>query len=151
MKAGKGVVMGNVVAVCISKYRGTQKNSIVQGEFIENFGIKEDAHAGNWYRQVSLLEKEKIDAFRLKGIDITYGAFGENLVVEGIDFASYPIGTKFQCKEVILELTQVGKQCHKECTIYKQVGDCIMPREGVFTKVLHGGVIQVGDTMEVMC
>lgn len=142
--------MGKVMAVCISEKKGTQKINIQKAEFIEDYGIKNDAHAGNWHRQISLLSKDKIEAFRAKGIDISYGAFGENLVVEDIDFAKLPIGTKFQCNDVILELTQIGKKCHNECEIFKQVGDCIMPREGVFSKVLHGGVIEVGDNLKVI-
>ncbi len=146
----KGTTMGKVMAVCISEKKGTQKINIQKAEFIEDYGIKNDAHAGNWHRQISLLSKDKIEAFRAKGIDIQYGAFGENLVVEDIDFAKLPIGTKFQCNDVVLELTQIGKKCHNECEIFKQVGDCIMPREGVFSKVLHGGVIEVGDNLRVI-
>lgn len=146
----KGTAMGKVDAVCISEKKGTQKINICKADFIENHGIKNDAHAGNWHRQISLLSKDKIDAFRAKGIDIPYGAFGENLVVEGIDFAKLPIGTKFQCSEVVLELTQIGKKCHNECEIFRKVGDCIMPREGVFARVLHGGVIEIGDNLEVI-
>lgn len=142
--------MGKVIAVCTSERKGTQKVNIGTAEFIEDHGIKNDAHAGNWHRQVSLLSKDKIVNFRANGIDIPYGAFGENLVVEDIDFASLPIGTKFQCNEVVLELTQIGKKCHNECEIFKIVGDCIMPREGVFAKVLHGGVITVGDNLRVI-
>jgi len=142
--------MGKVIAVCISEKKGTQKVNIVTAEFIEDHGINNDAHAGNWHRQISLLSKNKIDGFRAKGIDIPYGAFGENLVVEDIDFAKLPIGTRFKCNEVVLELTQIGKKCHNECEIFKIVGDCIMPREGVFAKVLHGGVITTGDNLIII-
>jgi TatD DNase family protein len=142
--------MGKVVAVCTSEKKGTLKVNIGKADFIVDHGIKDDAHAGNWHRQISLLSKDKIEAFRAKGIDLAYGAFGENLVVEDIDFAKLPIGTTFQCNEVVMELTQIGKKCHSECEIYRQVGDCIMPREGVFAKVLHGGVIAVGDNLEVI-
>lgn len=142
--------MGKVFAVCISEKKGTQKVNVGKAEFIKEFGIKNDAHAGNWHRQISLLALDKIEAFRRKGIDLEYGAFGENLVVEGIDFASLPIGTIFKCNEVVLELTQIGKKCHNECEIFRKVGDCIMPREGVFARVLHGGVIQEGDILKVM-
>ncbi|MGB4659272.1 MAG: MOSC domain-containing protein [Mobilitalea sp.] len=142
--------MGKVVAVCTSERKGTQKIDVKKAEFIEDFGIKGDAHAGKWHRQISLLSKDKIDAFRARGAEVEYGAFGENLVVEDIDFAKLPIGTKFRCNEVILELTQIGKQCHSECEIFRQVGDCIMPREGVFSIVLHGGEIKVGDILEVI-
>lgn len=150
MDSGKEMKMGKVFAVCISEKKGTQKKDIKKAEFVFDYGIKDDAHAGKWHRQVSLLSKDKIEAFRAKGIDIPYGAFGENLVVEGIDFANLPIGTKFKCNEVVLELTQIGKKCHNECEIFKIVGDCIMPREGVFAKVLHGGVITVGDDLMII-
>lgn len=144
------MAMGKVVAVCVSEQKGTQKSNIGKAEFIVDHGIKGDAHAGNWHRQISLLSKDKIDAFRARGVVLSDGAFGENLVVEGIDFAKLPIGTTFQCNDVILELTQIGKQCHSECEIFRQVGDCIMPREGVFSKVLRGGVISVGDELNVV-
>lgn len=141
--------MGKVYAVCISEKKGTQKVNVSKAEFVQEHGIKNDAHAGNWHRQISLLALDKIEAFRAKGIELEYGAFGENLVVEGIDFAKLPIGTIFTCKDVVLELTQIGKKCHNECEIFKKVGDCIMPREGVFARVLHGGVIEEGDILEV--
>ena len=142
--------MGRVIAVCISKEKGTQKYRIPEGEFIEEWGIKDDAHAGKWHRQVSLLSYDKIQEFRAKGAEIEDGAFGENLVVEGFDFAKLPVGTRFQCNDVVLELTQIGKQCHAHCEIYKVMGDCIMPREGVFTRVLHGGVIHEGDELVII-
>ena len=142
--------MGRVEAVCISEKKGTQKVNIGKARLIDNFGIENDAHGGPWHRQVSLLEKEKIEEFRKKGILVGYGAFGENLVVEGIDFAKLPVGTKFKCGEVLLELTQIGKICHDRCHIYNTVGDCIMPREGVFTRVLKGGDIAVGDLLEIV-
>ena len=137
--------MGRVIAVCISKEKGTQKYRIPEGEFIEEWGIKDDAHAGKWHRQVSLLSYDKIQEFRAKGAEIEDGAFGENLVVEGFDFAKLPVGTKFRCNDVVLEMTQIGKKCHHGCAIFQKMGDCIMPREGVFTRVLHGGVIHEGD------
>ena len=108
-----------------------------------------DAHAGNWHRQVSLLQQEKIDAFQEKGITVTPGAFGENLIVSGIDFRSLPVGTLLRCGEVLLEMTQIGKECHTHCAIYHQTGDCIMPREGVFARVLQGGTSAVGDVMDI--
>lgn len=142
--------MGRVMAVCISEKRGTQKKNIKEGNFIENFGIENDAHAGNWHRQVSLLSYEKIEKFNEKGANVIEGAFGENLVVEGIEFTSLPIGTRFKCNEVILELTQIGKECHNHCEIYKKMGDCIMPRNGVFAKVIAGGKIKCGDDMKIV-
>ncbi|HEX3022438.1 MAG TPA: molybdenum cofactor synthesis domain-containing protein [Lachnospiraceae bacterium] len=142
--------MGKVLAVCISQKKGTQKKNVGKGEFIEGFGMKGDAHAGKWHRQVSLLSYDRIKEFRDKGATIEDGAFGENLIVEGIDFSSLPVGTKFQCNEVILELSQIGKECHTGCEIYKIMGDCIMPREGVFSRVLVGGIIEVGDELTIL-
>jgi molybdenum cofactor synthesis domain-containing protein len=142
--------MGKIIAVCISEKKGVQKKNVHVAEFIEDYGIKEDAHAGKWHRQVSLLSNEKIEAFKNRGANVIEGAFGENLIVEGIDFRSLPVGTRFKCNEVILELTQIGKECHTGCEIYHKMGDCIMPREGVFARVLCGGIIQEGDEMVVL-
>lgn len=142
--------MGKIMAVCISEKRGTQKKNIEKVRLIENFGLEGDAHGGNWHRQVSLLSYEKVRAFEEKGISVEDGAFGENLLVEGFDFKNLPVGTRFRCGEVLLEMTQIGKECHSHCEIYQTVGDCIMPREGVFARVLHGGMIQIGDEMEIV-
>lgn len=142
--------MGKVMAVCISEKKGTQKKNIHEATLIEEFGIEKDAHAGKWHRQVSLLSYEKIEAFKAKGAPVQDGAFGENLIVSGIDFKTLPIGTKFRCGDVVLELTQIGKECHSGCEIFKIMGECIMPREGVFTRVLHGGVIREGDELEIV-
>ena len=141
--------MGIVKAVCISEKKGTQKKDIKEAVFIEDFGIEKDAHAGKWHRQVSLLSYDRVEEFRQRGANVDDGAFGENLLVAGMDFKTYPIGTIFKCNDVLLELTQVGKKCHSECEIFHQVGDCIMPREGVFTVVLHGGIIRAGDELTV--
>lgn len=142
--------MGNIIAVCSSEQKGTQKRNVNSAVFIEDWGIEGDAHAGKWHRQVSLLSHDKVEEFRARGAEVNDGAFGENLVVSGIDFRSLPIGTRFACNEVLLELTQIGKQCHNGCEIFKKMGDCIMPREGVFARVLHGGTISVGDTLTVL-
>lgn len=142
--------MGKIMAVCISEKRGTQKKNIEKVRLIENFGLEGDAHGGNWHRQVSLLSYEKVRAFEEKGISVEDGAFGENLLVEGFDFKTLPVGTRFCCGDVLLEMTQIGKECHSHCEIYQAVGDCIMPREGVFARVLHGGEIQIGDEMEIV-
>ena len=142
--------MGNVLAVCVSTEKGTQKQNVGTAVFVEDWGIEGDAHAGKWHRQVSLLSHEKIEAFRARGAQVEDGAFGENLVVSGIDFRSLPLGTKFQCNDVVLELTQIGKECHHGCAIFQAMGDCIMPREGVFTRVLHGGIIREGDNLEIV-
>ena len=128
--------MGIVRAVCTSPAKGTQKTNVKSAEFIENFGIKEDAHAGKWHRQISLLSYEKIEAFRARGAEVADGAFGENLVVEGFDFKNLPVGNPgFQVQRSYLEMTQIGKECHHGCEIFQKMGDCIMPREGVFARV----------------
>ena len=142
--------MGEIIAICISEKRGTQKKRIPEAEFVEDWGIKGDAHAGKWHRQVSLLSHDKIEAFRARGAEVADGAFGENLVVEGFDFAKMAVGTRFRCNDVILELTQIGKECHNCCEIFKKMGDCIMPREGVFPRVLHGGIVREGDELVVL-
>ena len=137
--------MGVLKAICISEKKGTQKHEIDSAVLVEDWGIENDAHAGKWHRQVSMLSYEKIEEFRAKGAEVDFGAFGENLIVEGFDLRTNPVGTKFTVGEALLELTQIGKECHSHCEIYKVMGDCIMPREGVFTKVLKGGVIRPGD------
>ena len=142
--------MGKVIAVCTSRQKGTQKRNAGSARFRADWGIENDAHAGAWHRQVSLLSHERVEEFRARGAVVDDGAFGENLVVAGYDFKSLPVGTRFQCNDVVLELTQIGKQCHAHCEIYKVMGDCIMPREGVFTRVLHGGVISVGDELTIL-
>ena len=142
--------MGKVIAVCTSPEKGTQKTAVAEGNFIEDYGIEGDAHAGKWHRQVSLLSYDKIEAFRQRAARVENGAFGENLVVEGIDFSALPVGTRLACGNVVLEITQIGKECHHGCAIFQQMGDCIMPREGVFAKVIRGGKICPGDEMTCM-
>ena len=142
--------MGKVTAVCISTEKGTQKQNIGEGVFIEEFGIEGDAHAGKWHRQVSLLSQDKIEEFRARGAEVEDGAFDENLVVQGIDFRSLPVGTRLRCNDVILEMTQIGKECHHGCQIFRKMGEGIMPREGVFARVIHGGRIRGGDEMKVV-
>jgi len=141
--------MGKVLAVCTSPEKGTAKRNAGRAEFVVNHGLKGDAHAGPWHRQVSLLSHQKIEDFRARGAEVEDGAFGENLVVEGIDFRSLPVGTILECADVLLEMTQIGKECHSHCAIFKVMGDCIMPREGVFARVIKGGFIAVGDEMKV--
>ncbi|MDO5424600.1 MAG: MOSC domain-containing protein [Eubacteriales bacterium] len=142
--------MGKIMAVNISEKKGTQKINVHSAKVIEDFGLEHDAHAGKWHRQVSLLSYEKIEAFKAKGAPVEDGAFGENLIVQGIDLRTLPVGTRLRSGDVVLEVTQIGKQCHSGCEIYKIMGDCIMPREGIFTRVLHGGVISEGDEMRVL-
>ena len=141
---------GKVLAICVSKEKGVQKKSVKEAMFIEDFGLVGDAHGGDWHRQVSLLSHDKIEAFRERGAQVKDGDFGENLVVEGIDFSALPVGTRLACNSVVLEITQIGKECHHHCQIYHAMGDCIMPREGVFAKVLKGGKIKIGDTLQIV-
>lgn len=142
--------MGKVIAVCVSTVKGVQKKNVHSANFIEDFGIEKDAHAGKWHRQVSLLSFDKIEEFKARGAKVSEGDFGENLIVQGIDFRNCSIGTRFCCNDVVLELTQIGKECHSGCEIFKLMGDCIMPREGVFTKVIHGGTITEGDEFHII-
>ena len=138
-----------IQAICTSERRGTPKTPLSSARLLTDFGIEGDAHAGHWHRQVSLLSQEKIDAFRARGAQVTPGAFGENLVVSGIDFRRLPVGTRLRSGDVLMEITQIGKECHSHCAIYRATGDCIMPREGVFARVLTGGTLRVGDEMTV--
>lgn len=142
--------MGKIIAVNISEKKGTQKRNIHSARVIEDYGLENDAHAGKWHRQVSLLSYEKIEAFKAKGAPVEDGAFGENLIIQGFDLKALPIGTKLRCNDVVLEVTQIGKQCHSGCEIYKIMGDCIMPREGIFTRVLHGGTVSEGDEVRII-
>ncbi|MBR0469550.1 MAG: MOSC domain-containing protein [Mogibacterium sp.] len=141
---------GKVIAVCLSEKKGTQKTEVPSIKLVPEWGIEGDAHAGKWHRQVSLLALEKIKAFRERGAEVDYGAFGENIIVEGFDLRNLPVGTRFRIGDTLLELTQIGKECHTHCAIYHQVGDCIMPREGVFTVVLEGGTVKAGDEVELI-
>lgn len=141
--------MGKVTAICTSPARGTQKHQVPAARFTVEWGIEGDAHGGNWHRQVSLLSADKIAAFNARGANVQPGAFGENLVVEGFDFRALPVGTLLRCGDVLLEMTQIGKECHSHCEIFKRMGECIMPTQGVFARVLEPGEIRVGDEMEI--
>ena len=141
--------MGRIHAICVSEQKGTQKTEVPEARLVTEWGIEGDAHAGNWHRQVSLLGLEQIEAFRARGAKVAFGAFGENLVVEGFHFRDLPVGTRFRVGDVLLEMTQIGKECHSHCQIYQVMGDCIMPREGVFARVLHGGTVRTGDEMRL--
>ena len=142
--------MSKIKAICISEKKGTQKHPVDSANLVEDWGIEGDAHAGHWHRQVSLLSFERVEAFRARGARVDFGAFGENLVVEGFDFRALPVGTRFQCGGVLLEMTQIGKECHTHCAIYQVMGDCIMPREGVFARVIQGGELHVGDELTLL-
>ena len=143
--------MGKIIDVCLSEKKGVQKKRIDEGIFIEDFGLQGDAHAGKWHRQVSLLALEKIEDFRSKGGNVDFGAFGENLVIEGFELNKLPVGQRLTVgDEVLLEVTQIGKECHDKCAIYYQVGECIMPKNGIFTRVLKGGKVKVGDECKLV-
>ena len=140
-----------IVEVSISKEKGTRKENIPEGLLIENHGFRDDAHAGDWHRQVSLLAIESIEKIRAKGLDVGPGDFAENITTRGIDLVDLPIGTRLKVgEEVLMEVTQIGKECHTRCAIYYQAGDCVMPREGIFTKVLKGGRIRKSDQIVVI-
>lgn len=141
---------GKIMGICISEKRGTQKTNIHKALLIENFGIENDAHAGNWHRQVSLLSYEKIQDFNAKGAMVQDGAFGENLIISGIDLVALPVGTHLVSGGVELEVTQIGKECHSHCEIYQRMGECIMPRQGIFTRVIHGGELREGDEIRLL-
>ena len=141
--------MGKLLAICTSPKRGTVKTEVPSAVLTPEWGIISDAHGGSWHRQVSLLSAEKIEAFRKK-IWVDYGAFGENLVIEGFDFRNLPVTSRFAIGSVVLEMTQIGKECHNDCVIKQQTGECIMPREGVFARVLEGGEIHVGDEVTLL-
>ena len=141
--------MGKLLAICTSPKRGTVKTEVPSALLTPEWGILEDAHGGSWHRQVSMLSAEKIDSFRKK-IWVEYGAFGENLVIEGFDFRNLPVTSRFAIGDVVLEMTQIGKECHNDCIIKQQTGECIMPREGVFAKVITGGEIHVGDQVTML-
>lgn len=140
-----------VLSVNISEKKGVIKHPIEKGYFKANYGLSGDAHAGNWHRQVSLLGQESIDKMKVSGVEgLCSGKFAENLTTEGIDLYKLPIGSKMKIGEVVLEVTQIGKECHKGCAIRSLVGDCIMPREGIFTKVLNSGWIKPQDEIKLL-
>ncbi|MFH1087079.1 MAG: MOSC domain-containing protein [Chloroflexota bacterium] len=141
--------MGKIIAVCKSKDKGTRKEDVAEGVFKEEFGLEGDAHAESGIRrQVSLLARESIDKMRAQGFEVRPGDFAENLTTDGIDLVSLPPGTRVTVgKQVLLEITQLGKECHAGCAIFRQIGKCIMPKEGVFARVVKGGVVRSGDTI----
>ena len=144
------MITGIVKAVCISEKKGTEKHNVNSVHLKPHHGIVGDAHAGDWHRQVSLLSYDKVKEFNEKGADVDHGAFGENLVVEGIDFKSLPVGSYFLAGTAKLKMTQIGKECHSHCAIFKRMGECIMPHEGVFAQVEQEGDISVGDELTVV-
>ena len=142
--------MGTIMAVCVSPRKGTPKTNIGTARLIAGWGLEHDSHAGSWHRQVSLLSYEKIEAFRARGAEVEFGAFGENLVVRGFDFAALPVGARFACGDVVLEMTRIGRECHSHCAIFEKMGECMMPTQGVFARVLCGGPLSVGDELDLL-
>ena len=140
-----------ITSIAVSKKKGTRKIQVDDAVLIKGHGIKGDAHAGPWGRQVSFLAGEQIEACRSRGLDVTFGDFAENIATEGIDWKNVPVGSRLHLgSTVMVEVTQIGKDCHKRCAIYYQAGDCIMPREGVFARVLEGGSIRCGDPISFL-
>jgi MOSC domain-containing protein YiiM len=152
LSGGGGESMSTVIAVCTSERKGTKKEMISEGILQENYGLVGDAHADSGtHRQVSLLAVESIRKMQRLGVQVGYGDFAENITCEGIELVSLPIGTGIHLgTEVILEVTQIGKECHQKCAIYYQAGDCVMPTEGVFARVIRGGKVKTGDTIRVV-
>lgn len=142
---------GKVVAVNISEKKGVPKKTIEQGEFKVDHGLVGDAHAGNWHRQVSLLGIESINKMKALGIEgLCTGKFAENLTTEDLELWKLPVGTKLKIGDTLQEVTQIGKECHVKCAIFQQIGSCIMPTEGIFTKVLKDGIVKAGDEIEII-
>ena len=142
---------GKVVSIAVSKKKGTRKTPVDEAILVENHGVEGDAHAGDWHRQVSFLASESIERSRGQGLDVTFGDFAENIATSGINWLEVPIGTKLLMGDLVLvEITQIGKECHNKCAIYYQAGDCIMPREGIFARVLKGGKIKNGDAVRII-
>jgi len=137
---------GKVLAVNVSEEKGTKKTNIQSCDLLKDFGLKGDAHAGPWHRQVSLLANESIDKMKAMGLKVGYGDFAENITTEGVDLVHLPIGTTIRVGDsVLLRVTQIGKECHERCAIYYQAGDCVMPKEGIFAEVLSEGEVKAGD------
>jgi MOSC domain-containing protein YiiM len=141
---------GKIISVNVSDNKGERKHNIERCLLRQGHGLEDDAHAGPWHRQVSLLASESIEKIRKKGLDVKPGDFAENLTTEGIDLPALPVGTKIRAGSVLMKVTQIGKECHTRCAIFYQAGDCVMPREGIFTEVVEGGEVGVGDEIEVL-
>jgi len=140
-----------VVAVCRSDNKGERKKNVGEARILADYGLEKDAHSGDWHRQVSLLALESINKMRENGFDVNPGDFAENITTEGVELVGLPLGTRLQLgEEVLLEVTQLGKECHDRCAIYYLAGDCVMPREGIFARVLQGGRVKVGDPIALL-
>ncbi|MBW1969055.1 MAG: MOSC domain-containing protein [Deltaproteobacteria bacterium] len=138
-----------IISIALSKKKGTRKAQVQQATIIKNHGLEGDAHAGSWHRQVSFLASESIETARKNGLEVTFGDFAENIATAGIDWKNLTVGTRVKLgKSAEIEISQIGKQCHNRCSIYYQAGDCIMPKEGVFARVIEGGKIRCGDTVK---
>ena len=141
---------GRIVAVSVSQSKGIKKSNLPECKLLEDEGLDGDAHAGDWHRQVSLLAMESIDKIRGKGLEVSPGDFAENITTSGLKIWKLPMGTRLAVgSEALLEVTQIGKECHDRCAIYHQVGDCVMPREGIFVKVLKGGTVGPEDGIQI--
>jgi len=139
-----------IVSIATSKKKGTRKASVDEAYLKKEHGLDGDAHAGKWHRQVSFLAAEEIDKARQSGLDVTFGDFAENIATTGVDWKNIPVGTRVQLgPDALVEITQIGKECHNRCAIYYKAGDCIMPREGVFARVLNEGKIKCGDQISI--
>ena len=140
-----------IVSLAVSRKKGTRKTIVEEAKLVKEHGLEGDAHAGAWHRQVSLLSSESIEESRNSGLDVTFGDFAENIATTGADWKTIPVGTRVRLGDTaLIEITQIGKECTNRCAIYYQAGDCIMPREGVFARVLKGGVIRCGDPVEIL-
>jgi MOSC domain-containing protein YiiM len=139
-----------VVAVCISEKKGERKTPVASVNLREQHGIVGDAHAGDWHRQVSFLAHESIEKMQRMGLDVDSGDFAENITTSGIELFTLPVGARLTIGETLLEVTQIGKECHTRCAIFYQAGDCVMPKEGIFVRVLKGGVVKPGDGVTVL-
>ena len=138
-------------SIAVSKKKGTRKTQVEEASLVQDHGLEGDAHAGPWHRQVSFLASESIESARQQGLDVTFGDFAENIATSGIEWLKVPIGTRVQLGEMALvEITQIGKVCHNKCAIYYMAGDCIMPKEGIFARVLKGGKIRCGDQVSLI-
>lgn len=142
---------GEVVSIAVSKKKGTRKSTVKTVRVLKDHGIENDAHAGNWHRQISFLSAESIMAAKKQGLKVDFGDFAENFATLGIDWKEVPVGTRVKIgDDVVAEITQIGKECHNRCAIYYQAGDCIMPREGVFAKIIEGGTVSEGDRVFIL-
>ncbi len=139
-----------IVSIAVSRKKGTPKTPVAEARLSPEHGLEGDAHAGPWHRQVSLLASEQIEDARRRGLEVSFGDFAENIATEGVDWKAVPVGTRVRLgSEAVLEITQIGKECHTRCAIFYKAGDCIMPREGVFARVVRGGTVRVGDEVRL--